>query len=214
MQEEQSNLKTNFCKFCFKPLNQNSFTYLFRDDIHLCNKCYRAFNPWFKHFKTDDVPGYILYEYSETFASMLFQFKGCFDIELAPLFLERVLLRLKLLYPGYVLVPAPSTKESDEKRGFNHVQEIFKYLKKPIVPCIVKTKEVKQSSQGSKRKEIARYFDIVKGERLSGKKVLIVDDVRTSGSTLKAMIKLIRKHNPRKIKILVLSATKHDRLIN
>ena len=42
----------------------------------------------------------------------------------------------------------------------------------------------------------------------SGKKVLIVDDVFTTGSTVNAMIDLIKPKNPKKIKILVMSKTR------
>ena len=40
------------------------------------------------------------------------------------------------------------------------------------------------------------------------KKVLIVDDVCTTGSTIKAMIKLLNSKKPKQIKVLVLSHTK------
>ena len=208
--DEQSNLKTNFCKFCFKPLNENSYTYLFRSDVNLCNKCYSALKPKYHKFKLSGVDGISLYDYSEKFASMLFQFKGCFDYELAPLFLERVKFLLRIKYQNYVLVPAPSTDEANKKRGFNHVEEAFKILKRPIISCIFKTRDVKQSSQGKDRKEIKHYLDIKNGEQLRGKNVLFVDDVKTSGSTLKAMVNLVKKYNPRRLNILVLAATNHD----
>ena len=191
-------------------MTQNSFTYLFRNDVCLCNECFKALEPINRKFEFQGVKAIAIYNYSEKFASMLFQLKGCFDYELTPLFLDRVKYQLRIKYMGYVVVPAPSTEESDEKRGFNHVQEIFKVLKKPIISCIVKTKDIKQSSQGYKRNQIQKYFDIRNGEKLTNRKVLLVDDVKTSGSTLKAMITLVKKYNPRRIEILVLSTISHD----
>ena len=41
-------------------------------------------------------------------------------------------------------------------------------------------------------------------------KVLIVDDVYTSGSTINAMIKLVKKAHPKSIKILILSKQLHN----
>ncbi len=113
-------------------------------------------------------------------------------------------------FANYLLIPAPSTNEADEKRGFNHVVEAFKILKRPIFRLIEKTEDIKQSSQGKHRGDIKKYFKIKNGETIKGKNVLLVDDVRTSGSTLKAMIDLVRKYQPHRIKILVLSQTSHD----
>lgn len=177
----------------------------------MCNKCYVALNPIFERFKQSGVDAFALYSYSEQFRSMLFQFKGCFDYELAPLFLERVIVPLRIKYMNYVIVPAPSAKEADEKRGFNHVAEIFKSLNRPILRLIEKTTNVKQSSQGGERYKIKNYLKINHGEKLTGKNVLLVDDVRTSGATLNAMINLVKKYRPRRIKILVLSRTSHDK---
>lgn len=173
----------------------------------MCNKCFRSFNPIFRKFQISGIEGVALYEYTEKFAAMLFQFKGCYDYELAPLFLDRVRSYLKLRYRNYILVPAPSTEESNKKRGFNHVQEIFKILNRPIVDCIFKTSEIKQSDKGHNRKEIKKYLDIRNGDRLKNQNVLLVDDVKTTGSTLKAMVELVKKYNPRRLNILVLSMT-------
>ena len=43
------------------------------------------------------------------------------------------------------------------------------------------------------------------GEELKGQKVLIIDDVITSGSTLKAIVTLVLKYEPAKVELLVLS---------
>ena len=86
-----------------------------------------------------------LYNYDEQIKEKLYQFKGCFDIELGKVFLEYYLMYLRIKYFGYVLVPAPSYKTSDEERGFNHVVEIFSSLKMKMIRCIHKISDVKQS---------------------------------------------------------------------
>jgi predicted amidophosphoribosyltransferase len=48
---------------------------------------------------------------------------------------------------------------------------------------------------------------IENGEQIRDKKILIVDDVFTTGSTVKSMIRLLERYKPKKIQILLLSKT-------
>lgn len=155
-----------------------------------------------------DIEGYYIYNYDEEVQKNLYQFKGCFDIELAPIFLEYFRPFLKLKYFGYCIVPAPSHKNADKERGFNHVVEIFKCLNLKMIRCVSKTNNVKQSDlKAGERAKVANHLEINDVD-LSGKKILIVDDVYTTGSTVKAMINLVKNKNPKKIKVLVMSKTK------
>ena len=85
---------------------------------------------------------------------------------------------------------------------------MFKPLNLPIKQCIHKTKDIKQSDLSSSEREKIRDYLVIDHIDFSKKKVLIVDDVYTTGSTVKAMIDLIKTKNPKKIKVLVMSKTK------
>ena len=155
----------------------------------------------------DDIHGYYLYDYDNIVKEKLYQFKGCFDIELANIFLDYFKFYFKLKYFGYILIPAPSTKQSDEERGFNHVHKMFECLKLKMIDCIYKTEDFKQSDLSfEERKEVGKKFAI-SDVNLTKKRLLIVDDVYTSGSTVRAIIELLKTKNPKKIKVLVMSKT-------
>lgn len=140
------------------------------------------------------------------FQQCLYQFKGCYDIELSSIFLENYLDYIKVKFKNYILVPAPSHISHDEKRGFNHVITIFKNLNMPIVSCFLKDKDMKQSTLSFReRRNIKNIIKIHNGSYLKGKNILLVDDVFTSGSTIKTMINLLKPIKPKKISILVLS---------
>jgi competence protein ComFC len=139
----------------------------------------------------------------------LYHLKGLKDIELAPLFLERYMPYFETKYKGYLLIPAPSTRESDNIRGFNHVTAIFEGLKRPFLGVITKKVDFKQSDLSYvERQMVSHKLEIKAGHLIKGKKVLIVDDIKTSGATLKAIINLIRPFHPKKIEILVIARTK------
>ena len=86
---------------------------------------------------------------------------------------------------------------------------MFKELKLPVLKLLTKTKRVKQATSVSyNRKKMKRYLSLVATPNLCGKKILLVDDVYTTGSTMKSAIELIKTLNPKKIKVLVMSKTK------
>ena len=173
----------------------------------ICEGCLNKFKPVLNKFKIGDINAYHLYFYNDFVKENLYQFKGCFDIELAPTFLEFYIPFLRIKYFGYTIIPAPSFSESDDERGFNHVVKIFSYLKLPILSCIEKTKKIKQSDLSSdERKNVKDYLKINFVD-ITKKKILIVDDVYTTGSTIKAMIELVQSLHPKKIKVLVMSKT-------
>jgi len=176
----------------------------------LCNKCQEMFEPKFITFNLNKVKCLSIYEYDENIKSLLYQLKGCFDIELAPLFLYRYVSELRLLFSGFILVPAPSSKIDDEKREFNHVIEIFSPLKLQILKSIEKADQYKQSDQNKdNRANIKKHLKMSLSEKMQNKKILIVDDVFTTGCTIKAMIELIRSAKPKEIRVLTIAKVKN-----
>lgn len=175
-------------------------------DSCICDTCEQRLAPHFDNFEIEDIPGLSIYEYDDNIKALLYQFKGCYDIELAPIFLNRYKRELNLMYKNYVMIPAPSYKEEDEQRGFNHVVEIFKDINLPTLNVIEKTSKFKQAkNKRVKRKDIGKYFHLNEPEKIANQNVLIVDDVCTTGSTLRAIIHLVKSAKPKKIKILVMS---------
>jgi len=117
----------------------------------------------------------------------------------------RTLLNYK--FNGYTMIPAPSFKDSDEERGFNHVVEIFKMLRLKMLTCIHKTKPIKQADLTTKEREKIGDVLTIDDIDLSRKKILLVDDVFTTGSTIKSMIKLCKEKGAKKVKALLMSKT-------
>ena len=194
------------CKICFEPIHDYSlFSFLNKNNI-ICEECFSKFNARFIHFNIGSIKGLSIYEYDETIKDLIFKFKGCYDIELKDVFLTRYLWYLKLIYKGYYALPIPSYYMDDERRGFNHVVEIFSGSNLEMLKIIKKTKNHKQAKQ--KRKErlsTKKNFELIDGHKITGKKILIVDDVYTTGSSVQAIIKLIKPYNPRKISVLVIA---------
>ena len=204
---KQSEPKTNVCKICFKDIEQNSFHYLLTQNPTICHDCFLSFGPVLKTFKVEKVKCYFLYYYNEKVQEILYRFKGCKDYELRSVFLEYYANYLNFKFSGYHIVPAPSTEKSDKERGFNHVEEMFKMTKLKMLKIIHKTKERKQADLTTKERQKIGKFLSIDDVDLRFKKILIVDDVYTTGSTIKSMIKLVREKGARTIKVLLMSKT-------
>lgn len=201
------NERTDICKICFNPIEQNSLHSLLYKNPTICHDCLLKLQPVLNSFFIDDVECFHIYFYNEKVQELLYQFKGCKDYELKTIFLEYFRYYLNLKFHNYEIVPAPSNAESDKERGFNHVEEIFGSLRLKINKCIHKTKAVKQADLNTKQRENIEKFLIIDDVDLRNKKVLLVDDVYTTGSTIRAMIKLVKGKGAKKIKVLLMSKT-------
>lgn len=198
--------QTPICKICFKDITSFHFHNIFNKDIFICESCIKKLNPIFLKFKIDDIDGLAIYEYKDLVKDLIFLYKGLEDYELKDVFLSQFKSEFKIKYHGYKIVPIPSYFENDFKRGYNHVGEIFKCLRLPILNCLIKTKNVKQKELTFKeRQNISNFMDIKNDINLKNERILLVDDIVTTGSSMQAAIKLLKKSHVKDIKILCIA---------
>lgn len=198
-----------FCKVCFRENPQYSLASLIDSDTHLCHECFLEMDPKFINSRIDEFSATSCYYYNEKLKDMIYQFKGCFDIELGELFLVNQKKYLKLKYRDYYLVPAPSFEEKNIERGFNHVEIIFQGIGKGYLKPITKKDNIKQADLNfHDRQKIGEHLLWNEKVSVRDKKILFVDDLITTGATAKACCNLIKNHGAKQIKILSLCRTK------
>lgn len=208
-----SKTKTPICKLCMKD-NPNPTLGTIISANELCSSCLGTLTVDFYCRKVNGVKVLSIYQYDDIFRETLYRYKASGDIELRSLFLNNYLVYLRIKYSGYYIVPIPSSEESDKARGFNHVKEAFISLGLPFVECVRKKHNFKQSDLNfSERQSVIERLEVINGERMSGKKILIVDDLFTTGATIKAVIKLLSAYHPKKLAGLTLAYKKTDKNI-
>lgn len=174
----------------------------------ICDSCIRKLEADFYCFNFNGVKGLSLYFYNEFMQKQLNNLKVLNDIEIARQLLKNYQLYLKYKYKKEVIVFAPTSKESFERRGFNPVEEIFAFMNNKKLHLFEKVQDFKQSEYDfEERQKVVNKIRIVGGQSISGADVLIIDDIITTGATIKAMISMIKKHKPKSIKILTLTHT-------
>ena len=200
---------TKYCKICFKEIRINDFSRLFDGDICLCSNCQAELEPEFISFKVNGYKALAIYEYTPYIKNLVYLYKGCYDYELKEVFLNLYFKEIKMRFSGYKIIPIPSYIEDDAKRGFNHVVEAFKNLGLEVLPIVEKTAHFKQAEhKAKKRSEISKYLAIKEPINLKKHRVLLVDDIYTTGSTMKAAINLVERLDPKEIRVLVLAKTR------
>jgi ComF family protein len=116
----------------------------------------------------------------------------------------------KNLASNFVIQPVPLSKNKYNERGFNQAKfiSIFfqKYLHFPIVDLLIRKKEI--TSQAQLKNRGARYLN-TKGAFTSLQcpysNVILVDDVVTTGSTVREAAKTLKKAGAKKVYVLALA---------
>jgi len=116
----------------------------------------------------------------------------------------------------YIILPIPLHKKKFRERGFNQAEllsfEVAKYFKlaclNNVIIRIKKTKSQMSLNPIYRRKNIKGAFVCDKPEFIKDKKIILVDDVCTTSSTLEECAKAIYDFKPREIWGLVLARGK------
>ena len=195
------------CLICFEQiLITGIHTLLFHPPI--CHRCFLKMNRTPKKIFIDGIPIQTFYPYEDFMISLVYQYKGCRDFALPPVFFAYDAFYLKIKYRDYWIVPVPSYKKSEEERGFSHVKEMYRFLNRPFLDCLQKKENFKQANLSKeKRKESVKNIQRCLDPPLQNKKILIVDDIITTGSTLQRCLHLMKDLKPKKIDIVAMAYT-------
>lgn len=98
-----------------------------------------------------------------------------------------------------IIVPVPMSKRSRRKRGYNQSELIAETVGAETgipVKCIVRkvrdTKEQKTLGRAGRKLNLKDAFEIT--GNISGKRILLIDDICTTGSTLSEIAVMLRKN--------------------
>jgi len=103
--------------------------------------------------------------------------------------------------PAQVLVPVPLHPKRLRERGYNQsyllAKELGKLARLPVVDdCLVRERhslpQARTSNVGERRGNVADAF-VCRNRRLENKQVLLIDDVSTSGATLDACARALKR---------------------
>lgn len=111
-----------------------------------------------------------------------------------------------------LLIPIPLHKSRRRKRGFNQAELIAKKLGKELkIPVstdsllrIRKTSPQKELNDQERKSNLKNAFQVVNND-VKLKKVLLIDDIYTTGSTIDAAASVLLEHGAEKVYFLSIS---------
>ena len=121
------------------------------------------------------------------------------------------------LYEGIdAIVPVPLAKKRERERGYNQSLELAKGVSEvtglPIADkVVVRTKFVGSQTQRGRwerNENVENVFELVDGDSINGKHLLLIDDVVTTGATIIACAQELQKASNVRISVLALGFAK------
>lgn len=183
------------CLWCHRSLRrQGSFLNLFFVDDVLCDDCRQKMEAGKRRIDLGSFRVECLYIYEGLVRNMIIQYKEMYDEALFPVFLWPYVRDLRRKYRHHVLVPVPSIPENNRKRGFRAVDRLFSLLELPLADVLVKKGGPDQKELAFKqRSRVGKHIELKRP--VKGEKILLVDDIVTTGETLKACYRLLNPGN-------------------
>lgn len=187
------------CLICEKSLIYGlDLLNLIMDDL-ICFKCRQKLEEKIKFNKFESYRLVSFYNYSDEMSSLLIRYKDLLDVVLAPVFLRRWMWLINILFKDYKIILIPSSPSLLKKRGFSHLNLMLQDCKLEVVDCLSKQDKVQRFA---KDRNDVKFEFLFKPDNLD--KVIIFDDVITSGSSMRAAIDLLA---PLCSKIILISIT-------
>lgn len=210
MHQDDRKAQSHVCLICHRDLRYElSIRRLIKEE-QICSSCLSQFEIMDSSSLFLGYHLHVLYYYNTFFKSLLFSYKGQYDYVLKEAFLLTFIESIKKKYEQYMVVCVPSNHATNLKRGFAPVVSIAMTFSHHVFQGLYKKEDYKQTDHSFKEREGVKNVIMLKGgEFLRGKKLLLFDDVMTSGETMKRCVSLCAAYDPACIEILVL-ASRYD----
>lgn len=175
---------------------------------HRCGLCLKD------HWHFDSARSLVLYQ--SPFAELITSFKFAGNLSVLPLFSELFQHGVSA-DPPYrhttIITPVPLSRQRLRQRGFNQSLELIRAFFPKAGPRIrpqllVRTRHTAPQttkSGNARRASLKGAFALGRNQNVKGEKVLLVDDVLTTGTTVNECASVLRKAGASEIHVLTLA---------
>ena len=193
------------------------------DKEYICKKCQKKLETEAIWQKEEIQNPYIffcelnsIFQYQGTIREKIIDYKFNEKSYLYKTFVNFILKNTKLYknIKAYdIIIPVPISKKRKRERGYNQslliAREIAHKTNLELMNnCLIKTKNIIEQSKLNKEERaqnIYGVYELKNKQLIENKKILLIDDIYTTGSTVNECSRILRKAKPAKIGVLVLA---------
>lgn len=144
-----------------------------------------------------------IYTYNEPMREYLHQYKFLQDVALAGVFADE--LRTELSGKDAIIVPIPMHPQKKIERTFAHIEEMLKAARIPFEDLLLKTNtEVMGEKTKEERLAMRNLFTIKPGSEIQNTTYILVDDIYTTGTTLRQAANVLKEAGASRVEAVTL----------
>ncbi|MBT2661792.1 ComF family protein [Bacillus sp. ISL-45] len=192
--ENFSMITGEVCEICGRP-----FAFLEGEYCagYLCFDCKRWEED--EHWSGSLDQNRSLYRYTDFTKDVVAKFKFRGDYVLAEIFAEDLYQALQAFQYDYI-VPIPLSEERLYERGFNQAEALITTAGFEPTHLLSRVHTEKQSKKSrSERIHLQKVFKLDTDLNLNSKTILLIDDIYTTGSTLRHAAKILKDNGAAKV---------------
>lgn len=201
------------CLICGK-LNPNT----------ICNKCENKINQELKYTYLKKIRNeyyfenqIYFFEYKDYIRRLIIDYKFKDKSYLYKLFSEIIIKNEKIcsILKSYdIIIPVPIHYKRKKERGYNQSYLIARDIANKIKNIKLENKVVIKKIDNKKQSDLTKIerinnvkdvYEIINKERIKNKKIILIDDIYTTGNTVNEVSKLLKKNGAKKILVLTIA---------
>jgi competence protein ComFC len=195
-------IKGDICRICSRSFS------LFPEQYRQGDYCYDCIR-WEEDEEWKDVlqKNRSLYVYNDFLKEIIAKIKYRGDAELMKAFYPVMRSKFKGISRETILIPIPLSIERHYERGFNQADIITRGFNRDVYNLLKRnTHEEKQSKKNrhERMKKKDNPFIVIDKDQIKGHSVLLIDDVYTTGSTLRYAAKVLLEKGARSVSSITL----------
>ncbi|MBS4200406.1 ComF family protein [Bacillus sp. FJAT-49732] len=199
--EKLEPISDDYCKVCSRPLKEIKPKFV---EQRTCIDCIRwEQDPRWKGTLDKNVS---IYAYNPFLKELIARFKFRGDYELAKAFSPEISAKLKILEHD-LLVAIPLSDERLKERGFNQSEALARETGFVTWDLLIRTHSEKQSKKSREERLSQRQIFQLKNVAniIQGKNILLIDDIYTTGSTLRQAAKMLKQTGAKQVQSLTVA---------
>lgn len=191
---------------------------LYNDEI--CNKCYKTLEILAKSQKYENKSfdeHIYLFKYEGKIRKLIIDYKFNDKAYLSNFFAKIIIKNEKICrkIKSYdIIIPVPIHKKRKNERGYNQSELIAKKIVKNInelelvTDSLIKEKNTAAQSTLTKqqrKQNVKQVYKLENKEKIQNKKIILIDDIYTTGSTAEECSKILKQNGAKEILILTIA---------